>query len=101
MTGGIESPGGAVHPEVERSRPLSPAIFALVVGWCTSQTECWSAPAAADPGYATMGACREALPAEARAALLPHFRDHHLDVRLSCERRRIGTAEQAADRPIE
>jgi hypothetical protein len=80
---------------------LSTALFALVVGWCTSQTECWTAPVDQEAGYATLEACREALPGQARAALLPHFREHHLDVRLSCERRQTETAAQTAGQPIE
>lgn len=71
------------------------AVFALVVAWCTSQTECWTL-AVEGVGFATLEACREALPSRAREALLPHFREHHLDVALTCERMQTQTAESPA-----
>jgi hypothetical protein len=75
---------------------LSPALFALMVGWCTSQTACWTAPADAAPRYASLEECRAALPGRAREILLPHFKQHHLDVSLLCERQPQNlTAERA------
>jgi hypothetical protein len=71
---------------------LPNALFALVVAWCTSPTECWTAPVAAGDGFASLEACRAALPSRAHDLLLPHFREHHLDVSLTCQRTTVATA---------
>jgi hypothetical protein len=76
---------------------LSTALFTLVIGWCTSQTECWTVPADPAPQYATLEECREALPGRAREVLLPHFKEHHLDVTLSCDRAQTQTAERPGE----
>jgi hypothetical protein len=71
---------------------LPNALFALVVAWCTSATECWTAPVEPADRFASAEACRAALPSRAHDLMLPHFKEHHLDVSLTCERTAVETA---------